>query len=105
MLSRPEPELAVVGAGKRDMGSDVELPVPIRWRSSQARVSAPLGEAVTLQLSDQHAHVRVPADHAIAVGDAVAFGVSHPCTTFDRWRAALLVDDEDRVLDVVRTYF
>jgi len=41
----------------------------------------------------------------LAVGDLVGLGVSHPCTTFDKWRMLLLVDDDDRVTGAVRTLF
>ena len=36
----------------------------------------------------------------VAVGDLVAFGISHPCTAFQLWREALVVDDADRILEV-----
>ena len=39
------------------------------------------------------------------VGDLVALGPSHPCTTFDKWRAVHLVDDDVAVLDVLETRF
>jgi D-serine dehydratase len=32
-------------------------------------------------------------------------GISHPCATFDRWRAMPLVDDDYNVLGAVRTFF
>jgi D-serine dehydratase len=39
------------------------------------------------------------------VGDLVRFGISHPCTTFDRWQLIYLVDDAYTVVDAIRTYF
>lgn len=57
-------------------------------------------------VSDQHAHVDAPAGHGIAVGDLIALGPSHPCTTFDKWRVLLhLVDKSYTVVDTVRTWF
>ena len=41
----------------------------------------------------------------VAVGDLVAFGISHPCTAFQLWREALVVDDADRILDVYELLF
>jgi D-serine deaminase-like pyridoxal phosphate-dependent protein len=35
----------------------------------------------------------------------VTFGLSHPCTAFDKWSLLPVLDDEDRVIDAVRTYF
>ena len=56
-------------------------------------------------VSDQHTHMRAPAGHGLRLGDAVALGPSHPCTTFDKWRVVYVVDDEYRVTEVLRTYF
>jgi D-serine dehydratase len=55
--------------------------------------------------SDQHAHLAVPPDHGAAVGDLVALGPSHPCTTFDKWRTLYLVDDDYTVTEEVPTFF
>jgi D-serine dehydratase len=41
----------------------------------------------------------------IEVGDLVALGISHPCTTHDKWQMMPLLDDERRVVDCVRSYF
>jgi D-serine dehydratase len=35
----------------------------------------------------------------------VAFGIGHPCTTFDKWSLLMLVDSEYRVVDAIRTFF
>lgn len=105
--SRPEPGLVYVNVGKRDISHDVELPVPTAWarpglHDLPQRFAA--GHRV-LRLNDQHAHVAVPPDSPLAVGDMVGFGISHPCTTFDKWQVLLLVDDSYRVTGAVRTYF
>ena len=39
------------------------------------------------------------------VGDWIAFGISHPCTAFDKWHLLPVVDGNDHVVDLVRTYF
>ena len=62
------------------------------------------GHIVT-NLNDQHCHMAVPSDSALAVGDMVAFGISHPCLTFDKWRVICLVDDAYNVTSAIRTYF
>ena len=52
--------------------------------------------------------VRRPAtDAALApgVGDRVALGISHPCTTFDKWHWMPMVDDDYRVVDAVVMHF
>jgi D-serine dehydratase len=47
----------------------------------------------------------VPPGHHVAVGDLVALGPSHPCTTFDKWRTLYLVDDDYTVTEEVPTFF
>jgi D-serine deaminase-like pyridoxal phosphate-dependent protein len=56
-------------------------------------------------LSDQHAFMQLPADAVLDPGDLVGLGISHPCTTLDKWRVIPVVDDDDRVTDVVHTFF
>ncbi len=72
-------------------------------------VAVPLEGAVTTALNDQHAFVRVPDDAVVEVGDVIRFGLSHPCTTFDKWRALAVVDDalahEPRVIGLLDTAF
>ena len=57
-------------------------------------------------MNDQHAYLRL-GDEAppIRVGDRVALGISHPCTTFDKWRWMAIVDDDYRVVDALVTWF
>ena len=38
---------------------------------------------------------------APAVGERVVLGISHPCTTFDKWHWMPVVDDDYRVVDAV----
>jgi D-serine dehydratase len=57
-------------------------------------------------MNDQHAYLRLGADDAgLQVGDRVALGISHPCTTFDKWRWMALVDDDWRIVDALVTWF
>jgi D-serine deaminase-like pyridoxal phosphate-dependent protein len=35
----------------------------------------------------------------------VGLGISHPGTTFDKWRVIPVVNDEDRVTDLVHAFF
>ena len=105
VLSVPEPELAIVGAGKRDLSFDVELPRPL-WRHRPGSSEAPVpAEGMKVAgLWDQHLSLSIPPG-ALAVGDLVGFGISHPCATFDRWRALFLVDGGYRVTGAVTTIF
>ena len=56
-------------------------------------------------LNDQHAYLRIPAGADVRVGDLVGCGISHPCTTFDRWRWMPIVDDDYAVTGAIRTFF
>lgn len=109
VVSRPEPGLVLVDAGKRDLPYDEGLPIPQAIRRFGEPVAVPLEGAVVTALNDQHAFVRVPEDAAVAVGDVIRFGLSHPCTTFDKWRALAVVDDaladEPRVIGLLETTF
>ncbi|MFT7650067.1 MAG: D-serine dehydratase, partial [Candidatus Poriferisodalaceae bacterium] len=104
VVSRPEPDLVILGFGKRDASFDVDLPKPlvIRRDDSIRKID---GELEVCDLNDQHAYVRVAADFDIGVGDVVGCGISHPCTTFDRWRAIPLVDEDFDVVGSIRTFF
>lgn len=105
--SRPEPGKAIVAMGKRDVGFD-NMPVAQTWFRPGGEMAAPQavapGHKVT-SLNDQHAHVTVPEDSPWRVGDLVAFGISHPCLTFDKWRVLHVVDGDHTVIGSVRTYF
>jgi len=106
VLSLPESGLAIMGLGKRDAAFDAGLPVPNKhYRPGQ---SVPVEITADWQLSammDQHAFLRIPVDADIAVGDMIAFDISHPCLTFDKWRQLLVVDEALNVTDLVQTCF
>ena len=46
---------------------------------------------------DQNSHLKV--------GDIIAFGTSHPCLTFDKWRYINVIDDNYNVVGIFDTYF
>ena len=107
VLSRPEPGLALLGAGRRDAGFDKGLPVPLRV----VRPGAPSGvtevgvAGEVTQLNDQHAYLRLAPETAMVPGDLVCLGISHPCTTLDKWRVIPVVSDDGRVIDMVHAFF
>lgn len=105
--SRPEPTRVIVGLGKRDVGNDVAPPVLSGWcRPNAGDVMRPaLADHLVVRLDDQHAYLDVPVASPLCPGDMVAFGISHPCTTFDKWRTLFVVDDDRRVVDLVETNF
>ncbi|WP_246002072.1 alanine racemase [Allorhizocola rhizosphaerae] len=102
VLSAPERGVVIAGAGRRDVPHDSGLPVPLRVRGLDGVTREADGPAFVERLSDQHAHLR---GLSAVPGELVCFGISHPCTAFDKWRAIPVVDDGYRVLDVIETYF
>jgi D-serine dehydratase len=105
--SCPEPGLAVLTMGKRDASFDLDLPVPgKRYRIGVDAVPQPVPESWKITgMNDQHAYLRFDEIDAPQVGDLVGCGISHPCTTFDKWRVLFTVDDDYRVTGAIRTFF
>jgi D-serine deaminase-like pyridoxal phosphate-dependent protein len=103
VVSRPSPEQAFVNAGKRDAAYDLDLPeVQVVRRDGAERPAT--GLTVTA-LSDQHAWLRTDPEADVEVGDWVGLGLSHPCTSFDKWQLIPLVEADGTVVDYVRTFF
>jgi D-serine deaminase-like pyridoxal phosphate-dependent protein len=105
--SRPEPDLAILTMGKRDVSYDVDMPRPIAWHRAGVNdrpLVAPAEWRIT-KLNDQHAYVELPARADLRVGDLVGCGISHPCTTFDKWSLLIEVDDAYDVVGGLRTFF
>lgn len=105
--SLPEPGLAILAVGKRDISQDLGLPVPLATcaRASRERRPVPAGWAVH-KLNDQHAYLQLGSDtRGLQVGDRVCLGLSHPCTTFDKWRWMPIVDEDYTVVDAIVTCF
>jgi D-serine dehydratase len=103
--SRPEDGRVIATMGKRDVGFDVTLPVLEQWSRSGGRPQRADDLGAVVALNDQHAHIEVPADAPFRVGDMLSFGVSHPCTTFDRWQLLYEVDEDYNVIGAIRTFF
>lgn len=103
VLSRPELGLVVLGAGRRDVSSDAGVPLLLAgWRGAD---TVDVTGARVDRFFDQHLVVAVPDSSDVSPGDEVTLGISHPCTTFDKWRWLPVVDDDDVIVDVVRTFF
>jgi len=104
--SVPEPGLAILGAGRRDVGFDMGLPQPIGFAPAGARrVEAADPRWRIGALNDQHAYLRCDGAAAPAVGDRVVLGISHPCTTFDKWHWMPIVDGAHDVVAAVTIHF
>ncbi|WP_314422307.1 alanine racemase [uncultured Microbacterium sp.] len=97
VVSQPEPGLALLDAGRRDVPFDLDLPVP---QSVDGAITA---------LNDQHAFLQLADGAEAHPGDVIRLGLSHPCTAFDKWRVVAVIDDPDapdpRVIGAVATCF
>ena len=108
--SVPEPGLALLSCGKRDISYDIALPT-VQWHASaqvrsmlEARAAPPHWRISAL--NDQHAFMRFdPVGPVPVVGDRVALGLSHPCTTFDKWRWMPLIEDDGAISGAIHTCF
>jgi D-serine dehydratase len=103
--SVPEDGLAILAVGRRDVSYDLALPVPVAQAPRGASQPSPVpGHWAISALNDQHAYLRTGSD-VLQVGDRIALGISHPCTTFDKWRWMPVVDARLRVVDALITCF
>ncbi|MER5601684.1 amino acid deaminase [Streptomyces sp. NPDC002265] len=103
VVSRPSAEQAFVNAGKRDAAYDLDLPVAQVVRRDG--VERPATGIEVAALSDQHAWLRTGPEADLEVGDWVGLGLSHPCTSFDKWPLIPVAEADGTVVDCVRTFF
>ncbi|MEV7981754.1 amino acid deaminase [Streptomyces sp. NPDC086519] len=103
IVSRPSPEQAFANAGKRDAAYDLDLPfAQVIRRAGTERPAT--GVSVT-GLSDQHAWLRTGPEADLEVGDWIGLGLSHPCTSFDKWQLIPVAEADGTVVDYIRTFF
>ena len=105
VLSRPEPGLAFVDFGRRDVPFDQDLPNPLWIRNADGSKPRAATHLRIGDVNDQHAYLLLPDNEELKPGDWVGCGISHPCTAFDKWRYLPLVDDDYCVTDSLETAF
>ncbi|MFF3400523.1 amino acid deaminase [Streptomyces sp. NPDC002659] len=105
VVSRPTPEQAFVNAGKRDAAYDLDLPEAQVVRKARTGEIRPAAGITVTGLSDQHGWLRTSPEADLEVGDWVGMGLSHPCTSFDKWQLIPLVEADGTVTDYIRTFF
>ncbi|WP_037869304.1 alanine racemase [Streptomyces sp. SPB074] len=105
VVSRPSAEQAFVNAGKRDAAYDLDLPEAQAVRDARTGEVRGAGGITVSGLSDQHGWVRTDPDTELEVGDWLGMGLSHPCTSFDKWQLIPVATADGTVTDYVRTFF
>lgn len=105
VLSTPEPGLAFLDFGRRDAPFDQGLPMPHTVREPDGSAPRALRGAELTGLNDQHAYLSIAEDEVLQPGQWVGCGVSHPCTSFDKWHYLPVVDTDYRCVDAVNTVF
>lgn len=104
--SIPENGRAILGLGKRDAPFDAGLPSPVlHYRPGQPAPGPAPNRWKLHKMMDQHSYMDIDQADDIRVGDMIGLDISHPCTTFDKWRYMTVLDSEYSVVDVVETFF
>lgn len=106
VLSLPEPGLAIIGMGKRDVAFDAGFPTAeLIYSPKTAVFSTPTGEFQIEKMMDQHSMLRYPEQQILQVGDMLNFSTSHPCLTFDKWRQIGVVEHDWVITKTITTQF
>ncbi|MEU4141990.1 amino acid deaminase [Streptomyces parvulus] len=105
VVSRPSPEQAFANAGKRDAAYDLDLPFAQVVRPADGGPERPATGITVMGLSDQHAWLCTAPEAELAVGDWLGLGLSHPCTSFDKWQLIPVAEADGTVVDYIRTFF
>ncbi|MFE0414670.1 amino acid deaminase [Streptomyces tendae] len=105
VVSRPSPRQAFTNAGKRDAAYDLHLPFAQVVRPAGGGPERPATGIEVTGLSDQHAWLRTTAEADLEVGDWLGTGLSHPCTSFDKWQLIPVAEADGTVVDYIRTFF
>jgi D-serine dehydratase len=105
--SLPQSDRAILNFGKRDCSFDLGLPNPLFAfaEGQSAGQGRQLKTAQITALNDQHAYLDFGGEDRFAIGELVCCGISHPCTSFDKWRVIPVVNDDYDVIDLYRTFF
>ena len=99
VIIKPERDFGVLNLGKRDIGNDLHNPIPIKSYDGQVKSFS----AVIEKLNDQHGYLRGKQEFSLA--QLIGLGISHPCTTFDKWGLIPLVNDDYDLIDCMQTFF
>lgn len=106
--STPDPGVAIMTMGMRDLPYDIDLPIPLKHYRDGAMIcdlwlsNAPYR---IVKSNDQHCFLNYPEGADVAVGDVMSFGISHTSTAFDKWDVVYRIDDDHNVTGAIKTFF
>ena len=104
--SIPEPGLAIIGLGKRDVAFDAGLPTPeYVYRPGEKSPSKVNEPWQVTHIMDQHCMMKINEDSLLKSGDLVIFSSSHPCLTIDKWRQLGVIDEHFVINKTIATFF
>lgn len=102
--SLPEPGLAILNFGRRDAAMEAEMPVPLKSYHPDHGFTNLKGYEI-FKTNDQHAYMKLPADHRCFVGQHIICGCSRPSMIFDKWKKIAIVNNDYDIVDVIETCF
>ncbi|MBL8671556.1 MAG: alanine racemase [Alphaproteobacteria bacterium] len=108
VVSLQDEGVAVMNMGIRDLPYDLGYPTPLRqYRDGKLLrgLAGPESKYEVTKSNDQHCYMAYPKGADIKVGDLFAFGISHPCTAFDKWDVLYRVDEDFTVTGALKTFF
>jgi D-serine dehydratase len=106
--SMQDPGVAIINMGIRDLPYDIGYPIPLRqYRNGKLIQELNLTNSPyeIFNSNDQHCYLRYRSGSDIRIGDLFAFGISHPCTAFDKWSVLYRVDENFNVIGALKTFF
>jgi D-serine dehydratase len=106
--STPDPGVAIMTMGMRDLPYDIDLPIPLKhYRDGVMIRDLSLSNAPyrIVKSNDQHCFLNYPEGADVAVGDVMSFGISHTSTAFDKWDVLYRIDDDHNVTGAIKTFF
>ena len=108
IISIKDDGIAIINFGKRDVSFDLGNPIAINiYRNSKKlkEIKNISSNLKVFRLNDQHAFLKFNPNVKLHIGDLISFGISHPCTTFDKWRYVYIVDKKFYIIDTLKTFF
>lgn len=105
--SIPDGNVALIAAGIRDFPADAGFPTLLAdYRNGRLLAEYEAGLHSMVKANDQHGYLPIDPSMNLRIGDVLKFGISHPCTAFDKWPILFfLIEPLNTITQAIRTYF